>query len=165
MGCDIHPYIEYNSDPDCDGRYTFFAAPHIMRDYTLFNLLAGVRGPSVNALYPPRGVPESLSYKVEHEYTLHVTQDDEEDLDQEGYCTYQRASAWVNKGYSKWFDIDHTCVVNPDWHNPSWLNADELSKVYLKYWEVRGSDFLQVKAIIEAMRVLPNARLVFWFDN
>lgn len=54
-----------------------------------------------------------------------------------------------------------------DAHTPSWLSADELEQVCLDYVEASGGQGppVELTATIAAMRVLPEARLVFWFDN
>lgn len=80
MGCDIHMFIEKKTDEKYNiwervslyyiNQYTRdieCAEPYNGRDYNLFSLLAGVRG-----WYEPfdscRGLPESVSSKVEAEY-------------------------------------------------------------------------------------------------
>ena len=58
MGCDIHVYVEYK--PYSHSSYWFlFAHVHLMRNYELFGVLAGVRS-EIAPLFPPRGLPDNV---------------------------------------------------------------------------------------------------------
>lgn len=57
MGCDIHLHIEIK----IDNEWHHYGCPHIKRNYTLFNKMAGVRGETKNAIIQPRGIPEDIT--------------------------------------------------------------------------------------------------------
>lgn len=61
MGCDIHPYVCYRTG---EGRLKSFQHDpfSLGRDYTLFGLLAGVRG--THALFEARGFPEEVPFHI-----------------------------------------------------------------------------------------------------
>jgi hypothetical protein len=155
MGCDIHPHIEYKYPSDTE--YEWFASPHIAGDYTLFTLLAGVRagwverhhGLRVEALFAPRGLPEHTS------------------------STTSRG----DDGFEWWSSSTGTWDFNSEYHSHSWLGTEELRLVFEAYLRTLGYSFetyrsqcdiewgVELNATIRAMEALPNARLVFWFDN
>ena len=79
MGCDIHVFIEKKTDEKYNiweqvalyrvgkyGRQLETADPYDGRNYSLFGLLAGVRG-WMDPLIEPRGLPSNLSEGVEKE--------------------------------------------------------------------------------------------------
>lgn len=178
MGADIGAYIEIESPPFtpqegdvAEQRITFVAKVEVDRNYSLFGLLAGVRG-ECNAIVPPRGIPKDLSWFVDSEYHLRVGGIG----DAPGYCPTKNAEAWVNSGASKWVGDKHTKITNPDWHTPSYLYTDELSEVlsaltkhYRKYGINPCASVRLLRGIIAMMRALTapgyKPRFVFWFDN
>lgn len=56
MGCDIHTHIEIRYK----GKWEHYACPSIDRNYTLFGVMAGVRGKGP-AIVEPKGVPDDMS--------------------------------------------------------------------------------------------------------
>lgn len=90
MGCDIHMHVEYrsrinnttikwcdgnlyevnkfhNSYPD-DPKYIRVSLNNERRNYTLFGLLAGVRGQNIKPIASPRGFPKDASKSIAEEY-------------------------------------------------------------------------------------------------
>lgn len=63
MGCDIHMCIEYKPYTDCNWRSLAVDFPGD-RHYGVFEALAGVRGEDANAVVPPRGLPEDMSWPI-----------------------------------------------------------------------------------------------------
>lgn len=63
MGCDIHLHVEIK----IDGKWEHWSAPYVNRAYSLFGLMAGVRGDAA-PLYEPRGFPEDASAITRMDY-------------------------------------------------------------------------------------------------
>ena len=164
MGCDIHGYIEYEDWKDNNGQVhrSCFGQDLGERDYAMFGLLAGVR--RGGCLFQPRGIPENLSFPVKSSYYMFII-DDEKDEDGDGYVSKKTAEQWVDAGFSEYYD--EKWVTHPDWHTPSWLNTKEYEAVLRAREDI--DDYGTVDqgwyAILAAMKVLKNARFVFWFDN
>jgi hypothetical protein len=71
MGCDIHAYLEYQ--PWGGDSWWTFAALHLLRDYSLFAAINGVRNyEGAEGVVEHRGVPKDCSWQVKQEYTLQV---------------------------------------------------------------------------------------------
>jgi hypothetical protein len=168
MGCDIHLYIEYCYNPDkTDAYWQSFGHIRPGRDYEMFTALAGVRG-SYEPIVHPRGVPDKMGFESEWDYYLTVN---DKYKDQEGYCSTTTADRWVEEGTGERIlplqdGTSIRKVVNPDWHTPSWLTAEEFEGA-IKLSEDRCGDKSNpsYQAILAAMKALPNARVVIWFDN
>lgn len=151
LGCDIHAFIEYSV-----GKYGMtpcFAEVDIDRNYLLFSLMAGVRNyAGVEPVAPPRGIPQDLSWWAKDRYTEWVPEADR-----------QKKAAEPSV---RWWDEEKTRIVNPDWHTPSWLTARELHCVKAHYFQIDAQLWpVTMDAVVAAMEALPDARLVFWFDN
>lgn len=155
MGCDIHTYLEVKHAEgetwDCE------VLLDLGRDYTLFGLLANVRGVGG---FEPKGIPKDLSWRTENHYGLAVV---------EGDMSYgvpkKTAQEWVRSGSSTWLTQkgSYERVSSPDWHSASWLTAKEIKEVINKY------DHSTLKATYHMMKSFEEeghqTRLVFWFDN
>lgn len=195
MGCDIHTFIEYTdfNDHSTGEPYwqCFGGQIDQGRNYTMFGLLAGVRGGE--ALFDPRGLPEGKhSYQVE-DY-MHIRIDEEEDAkNTEGYTSLAKARSWGNpieeRNGKPWR------VRSPDLHSHSWLTLSELQTVLARYTlgdnppeidvplkdravviqavaalrgggEMYGSSWSATLAAMEAFAAHgAQTRLVFCFDN
>ena len=154
MGCDIHPHIEYKHFSE--SAYGWFAAPNLSQDYLLFALLAGVRREwvkehfdiEITPVVAPRGLPEDASYGTKRGHG----------------------------GYEIWSEVIEQWYLD-EFHSASWLNTEELAAVAEIYFQTLGESFeeykeqhgiewgVELRAVLRAMEALPNARLVFWFDN
>lgn len=69
MGCDIHMFVEYGTYVDKDGEQAWDCVGDRWnpgRDYHMFTILAGVRGPDEECIFERRGVPAGrLSWEAE----------------------------------------------------------------------------------------------------
>lgn len=157
MGCDIHLYLEYKEAPEKD-YWQPFGGRLSERNYTMFGLMAGVRGGP--ALVEPKGLPGDVAYRAESDYTLIP---DDNFKDSEGFCGKAEAQRWVAQGCSKPWKYTNR-ITGPDWHSPSWLGTDEFEKVISAYHDA-GYPETYYHAILAAMKSFPVARIVFWFDN
>ena len=181
MGCDIHCYIDYQSPYKDGSPYNFCGRISLGRNYWLFGLLAGVRiDPKelgTKLLYPPRGIPEKLSYQVESEYTLIVLK---QETDESGCCTLENAERWVKSGSSQWWGENNIRVTDPDAHTESYLYADELKEIQKQFSSLTENGqplgpHPMLAAVIAAMEAINNqepespdpkcAKFIFWFDN
>ncbi len=180
MGCDIHLFAEVRCE---NGSYDALSDGEfrIPPDYPLFAALAGVRAErGFVPMFPPRGIPEDISYEVADRYFVpvldskraakwhigeHVTPEEARRLVQDG------KSHWLTKGTTSPFTPStggH--IAHPDWHSASWLILDEvrLSLEHAGYPVTGASDEFQL--LIEylaafAKRKSTSVRVVFWFDN
>lgn len=63
MGCDIHLHVEIK----IDGKWEHWSAPDVERWYSLFGLMAGVRGES-GPVVQPRGIPEDATMLTRRDF-------------------------------------------------------------------------------------------------
>ena len=176
MGTDIHGYIDYDSFKTREGDWwvTNFAKLHLVRDYELFYLLAGVRDYGYKDFVPgvPRGLPDRVSWVVRKDNGLYIV---DGETDEEYYVSRKQAEKWIDMGLSKWTDDNHRHITHPDWHSHSWMSWVHLQDVSFKLKQIaqkNNYDYNQeLDAIIAAMKVLcppedsTRARFVFWFDD
>lgn len=136
MGCDIHPYLEYSTEDD----ETFCVSDKLClgRCYTLFHMMAGVRGFGP-PLFSPKGLPRTpkISLQVESEYYLSVV--DELATSENRHLFYnnrvvlaQEADKLVSENRAS-YHLNKKYITNPDWHTPSWLSKNELIDVRKNY--------------------------------
>lgn len=180
MGADIHAYVEYADFVTHDGKDYWSGVTRNFgsRNYYLFGLLAGVRGPD-GPLFDIRGMPEGqISYDTAGDYWYYVTDDPAcENMDR--YVMRDRAEQWVHDGSSVPDRRDGKLVrvSGPDDHSHSWLTTEELEKVLTYYAENVQSVWsdqqaaapIEWQAILSAMQTFERngkkARVIFWFDN
>jgi hypothetical protein len=180
MGADIHMYVEYRNkrqakDLETQGRdpywYSFGGHFNPGRNYTMFGVLAGVRGQYKDSFEPKGRIPFNLmGCSARHD--LYYFIDDKED---ERTVTEEQA-----KKYSESYGceiIDESWVRCPDYHSHSWMSSKELEKVYKSYKKYASNEWgskmdvpVEWKAILAAMKALENdgeneVRVLFWFDN
>lgn len=160
MGCDIHGYIEYKRWPTLDTPYCLFSGRLGDRDYSMFGLLAGVR--QDGCMFEPRGIPKDISRTTLWEYGLFVSKEEGAD-GEDRTCSVESANKWVARGDSVW--LDKNLVSSPDWHTPSYVSTEEFEQVIQKRKEMEWGYSEEWDAILAAMKALPDARFVFWFDN
>lgn len=160
MGCDIHGYIEYNAFTTREGApyYSLFAEGVRERDYAMFGILANVR--RTGCIYPPRGIPQNTCMSIKWEYFLFVGNEDGE-----GTVSQETAARWVKDGIAEY--VGENQITHPDWHHASWLTAEELENCLRAREAIQdyGTPDPIWKATLAAMKELPDARFVFWFDN
>jgi hypothetical protein len=164
MGCDIHAYIEYG--PTSVERELgtkewvgFFGAINLDRDYGLFAALSDTRNNGdIEPISEPRGLPATVSSWVASENTLLVS---ESEKNEAGCTPRDRAEHWVEGGTSQWVGPDKSRITHPDWHSHSWVDADEFEEAMRR----AKCTSPVARATLASMRQLPNAVLVFWYDN
>lgn len=144
MGCDIHPFIQMFEYKDRKDLVKSFCGEIAFdRNYGLFGLMAGVRGGP--ALIEPKGIPKNLCWYIEDDYYLRIS-DDKNDLNQQGYCTSEKAREWVSLGLSRYFEDKEwkiKKVSHPDNHTESWFTTDEFERVLNEYIRLQLSMFQQ----------------------
>lgn len=149
MGCDIHVFLESPYWKPEANAWTMDKEIEVNRDYTLFSLLAGVRG-SFDPLVPPRGLPEDLAFETLAQVTDPYTADMAESYGRAllTYGPYQR-------------------MYNPDYHTHSWLTKEELLSVLGAYESVRPGQLKEYNPDLQKWSewMDDNQRIVFWFDN
>jgi hypothetical protein len=167
MGCDIHMFVEYKRKNDSnDWWWPFGGRISARRNYTLFGLLANVRGDG--AKYPPRGLPTELGYEAKSHAYLFIS---ENLSDEEGSVTLAKAQEWEKKCQCKiiYNGEKPTWVEHPDWHSHSWLTLEEYKTILEDYLSDKTHRESAYEAILAAMSKLAecgnDVRVVFWFDN
>lgn len=136
MGCDIHAHVEFYDTNIGQTPYATCYGKDVMpgRCYTLFNLMAGVRGsPGENPVFLPRGVPSNpkFSYAVEREFYLSVLDVGETPL-AGSFISRSEAEELVSKGHVKYANNGKS-IINPSWHTPSFLFKKELMEIRRYY--------------------------------
>jgi hypothetical protein len=175
MGCDIHAIVEYEKW----GSYSSLTRGqlNIPRDYDLFTVLAlGPGGITDDLPYPPRGLPDGLSFDAREYYYMpaseveqfmaeHYTPEEEEEgFDPEEYAGYAGEA-------SRQVFHESGLLPAPELYAHSWLNLPELKEV-LAYGHL-SKDRLSPEfcAVLAAMEELAErygdekVRLVFCFDG
>ena len=177
MGRDIHMVMEYRAVPGAEDPapwwWSFGGVCNPGRDYSLFNRLAGVRGPEDGALIPARGLPATFSSEVHHEALLSI-----EGVPLEGgqvdwehrMVDREKAMAWVAGGSSRLVRVgNRDYVTHPDYHSYSWLTLGEYAGVLLDLHAMGEQLAPSYWAVQAALATFTDrgyeARVVFWFDN
>ena len=139
MDCDIYLHIELQ---DGNGEWVHYAAPHVQRDYFLFEKMAGVCGNPLKAISFPKGLPKDLSLVTKASYP--------------GWDKGARAVSWLSS--------DEIMELE------DWL-ADEgsdLEQDVLHCYLMNKHSFMSFKRY-DDVEYLPkpftDIRFVFWFDN
>lgn len=151
MGCDIHMYLEFVEREDYVSSIAKF---NLSRNYTLFSLMAGVRTyEGSRVIYQPRGLPDKIGWVAEYDNELYVV---DRETDEEHSVSRENALKWIERGVSKWTNDQEKWVTHPDWHNHSWLNAEELDRVREVYesMEFPRSAWYQANEHIDPNRAL-----------
>jgi len=152
MGCDIHVVAETRSGWNVDSRWRgHIILPNLGRNYTLFALMAGVRG-YYEESFDVRGFPEDASkesieiYKPHDENTLdffhsasHMT------LDEFDYCL----KTAENKIYAEVFEYSRENLDEEPPPKEEYFSFAKSLLNYLRQVEKNGDKI----------------RLVFWFDS
>lgn len=159
MGCDIHAFIESRSSFSGSGLFRVKAQLEIPRNYEIFNLMAGVRGPN-DPLFPLKGIPEDSCSTIKMSFGNRIV-DTEEEAKFDG--TILRLEAKITIDRVKLSRIDNDYILKSGLHSPSWLSTQEFRKVIKSY---NRTDFTIINAIYMFMKHLKEeARIVFCFDN
>lgn len=144
MGCDIHgPYLE---QIDQNGNWNLVAKLDWWRDYSLFGLMAGVRGDGEGQpCFDPKGFPNDTHWSTKCDYGLYVKKENDA---QEGYCSQAKAAEWIESGCSDVLierEGEIIMISGPDWHSASWLSTQEVKLLIERYKSA-------IEATVEEMR-------------
>ena len=188
MGADIHMFVEYRNKEQAQnaekiGRkpYWWSFGEHMNpgRNYTMFAILAGVRG-NYPESFEPKGIlhRDEMSSAASHEAYMYIVND--EDLcceygKESGYITRTKALKWAERGYGI---IEDQWMQALDYHSHSWMNIAELEEAFQHYLKRQSEEWpddeiripVEYQAMLAAMKVLEQdgdneVRVVFWFDN
>lgn len=155
MGCDIHSYVESQSD---NGQWERVAWPHGdypdegpfgWRDYGMFAWLADVR--NYSALEPiaaPRGLPEGISDEVRAE-------------EQEWSGDYHSAS-WLSVDEMLSFDFEQEFE---DRRGGWGVTVPRGGGSMCTYREYLGPAFFRDLEELRKLNDVRPTRIVYWFDN
>lgn len=185
MGADIHMFVEYRNkeraqEDKTEGRkpywYAYGGRVNPGRNYTLFAVLAGVRG-QYDDSFDPKGILEKdemgcISGREAH---LYILDKPTSEIHEEGCCYREQAEKWAQYGRriikDKW--IEH-----PNWHSHTWMSIEELEEAFNRYkahatseWGREVTDVpVEYRALLASMKALEDGgenevRVVFWFDN
>ena len=148
MGCDIHMHIEIRYN----GKWVHYACPSIDRNYTLFGIMAGVRGEGP-AIVEPKGVPNNMSV---------VTR-----LSWEKWGPDAHTASWFNEEEIDLLSARLKKLREQSGDSASWTTYD------LEYGILNGTymfgNSLTAFKHYNDYEYLPKScdgvRMVFWFDN
>ena len=158
----ICSYIEYKIEPK-HSLFSLFGRVFLEHDYTFMALLGGgPRQDMLSALFPLRGIPADRNPLTFSAFYLKVS---DKKTDKERWILRCQAEQWIAAGEAKWIGENYLAITDPDYFGPSWLMTEELEQVYRDYQRQTGCELLSVGATLGAMRLLPEARLVYWFGN
>lgn len=185
MGADIHMFVEYRNkkraqEDKQNGRkpYWYSYGDHMNpgRNYTLFAVLAGVRG-NYEDSFEPKGRLErvEMGYMSGSGAHLYIVDKPTNEVREEGCCSREQAEIWAQYGSKI---IEDKWVEHPDWHSHSWMTIEELEEAFERYkvhatqeWGEPITDVpLEYRALLASMKALEDGgenevRVVFWFDN
>lgn len=164
MGCDIHACIEY-----LDGdEWQYAINPIIQRDYSLFSLLANVRGVGVGVAFDNsvRGLPTDISQST---LILHTAM--QGDAHSASWLTLDELKN-VQQAYALWENTENDSAQK-DAEVKAYLienfpeHIDKINDIFsVDTKKYKNAD---LDAIIERMEMYDknghDTRLVFWFDN
>ena len=144
MGCDIHLHVEIK----VNGKWHHYSHPHIMRNYQVFCMMAGVRqygeDDEPKPISPPRGLPNDATF---------TTQFDSDHWDTDGHSHSWLTDAEAGR-VQEWYEERFKPKVS---EGPlfGYLFGNYIDS-YLKYAE-------DGKSLFEMGYEC--ARVCFWFDN
>lgn len=140
MGCDIHPHVEVK----IKGKWEHYSTLCVSRNYLLFAKMAGVRNYDIEAISPPRGLPEDVSV---------VTKFESDDYGVDGH-THSWLSATEAGEIQRWYEKHNPKPVH---HPPlfGYLFGNHIDS-YVRFPE----DGKRIREL-----GYEDARVVFWFDN
>lgn len=157
MGCDIHCILQRKSKKSSllTDTWEAISVLDINRNYTLFSILANVRG-GMPCIASPRGLPKDIKYiksndvgnpsiYIEVPFKYKYSLDEEHEQYEEG-----KTKIWLGE------------------HSHSWLTLDEILKHYVKNWcddEVRGNMEYLLDLMASHIKKKGSYRIVFGFDS
>jgi hypothetical protein len=128
------------------------------RDYALFAKLAGVRGSSNIALYPRRGIPNDTSEEVQAEA-------DQPDWHSHHWLSLEefkeclvaaKYDLLINKSTDAYYDWEK--------YSPYDTRPEDFTTIvnYCEQWILNEAAEAQ---LLNRTDVIPEVRIIFWFDN
>lgn len=190
MGADIHMFVEYRNkkraqEMKAEGRtscwYGYGGRINPGRNYTLFGVLAGVRGQYRDSFMPKGKLDrEEMGWSSRDANWLYIAENEKETDWENGVTTLETARKW--EGYGCKIENDQNgrpaWVEHPDWHSHSWMSIEELEEAFNRYkvhatseWGEDVTDVpIEYRALLASMKALEDGgenevRVVFWFDN
>ncbi len=157
MGFDLKAYLEYTQSE----QYELFANIRIPRNYGLFAALTGGRV-EPDAPTQSKGLPAALSFHTLYAEEGSLIEIDDGKYSEWGgdiYCRHQDIERLISSRRFKQLDELH---LGGDIMAPNWLTSQETEQTYAAYLAAQEPTSKVMQATIEAMRWLPNARLVVW---
>jgi len=134
MGCDIHIHTEIK----IEGEWRHWGTPNGIRNYRLFEKLAGVRGDIKYAISLPKGLPEDITFETTFDYNW--------------WGGGLHSVSWLNskeiKELYKWWE--KTYIYYPE------------SCVEDIFGYCMGSGW---DCVMDNIDEIEDVRWVFWFDN
>ena len=174
MGCDIHLHVESRLagiDREHNWYNTAFYGEFCERCYPMFARLADVRNYDDVKHLPIRGLPEDVSCTVLEEACCEVIPEgeDKHPFHKTNCVDKETADMWVEKGYSKWMNEDHSLCLDPDWHSFNWCTLAELKKCFNEVFDDSPGceEWLGLIKYMESLEKFGEnvTRAVYWFDN
>ena len=190
MGADIHMYVEYRNKKQAKERETRGDGPYWIsygdgmnpgRNYTMFAVLAGVRGQYTESFEPKGKIPrELMGWSAKCDAFMNIYPKKHEDKEWEGFVTSEKATEWETWGRRIILNEngEPTHIEHPDWHSHSWMNIRELEKAYKIYAKKASKEWnekitkppVEWMALLASMKALEDGgknevRVVFWFDS
>jgi hypothetical protein len=163
MGCDIHIYVEQQTDegwervewPNAD-RENYIFGPFDWRSYGVFGFLANVRNYSeVPPLAEPRGLPDDASASLREEC-------DDSDYHSRSWLTVDELAAF---DYDETFEDRRVTVqVGPNSFDGG-ATAEPGGGTATTFREFLGASFIHDLDVLRGMNEARPTRVVFWFDS
>lgn len=183
MGCDIHLKVErrfkvnpYPLDKN-EWRNVSIYGQFSNRCYEMFARMAKVRAYNKNyeVQFEPRGLPDDITdWNTIEGFYLCIIDDEKIVNCGNNCCLREKADEWVSKGYSEWFNDNHSRVSDPDLHSHSWLTTKELRQCFDDCFKQENGtidssyiDWLGLVSLCEGIESTGEyeVRVVFAFDN
>lgn len=188
MGADIHMYVEYRNkkraqEDKKEGRkpYWFNYSDRVNpgRNYTMFGILASVRGQYEDSFEPKGSLPiDEMGWCSRHDNFLYIREGVKDHVDNSVTLeTAQKYAGWGRKIINDQ-EGNPVFVEHPDWHSHTWMSIEELKEAYARYcrhatveWEEKiTKPPVEWMALLASMEALEDdgeneVRVVFWFDN
>lgn len=171
----VNTWIVVNLEYKHDDRWHSIIANeyYVPSDARLFAALAGIGG--TPHLFPPRGIPASLSTYVHAHFFTEILPDEAGDHRKNlvhRWCYEQEAESWTEKyGAKIHFLGDRRFVSNPYSHHETYLSLSEIRAAceFTSYdLKIAPREFqllLEFMISIDANFGHGSSRLVAWFEN
>lgn len=151
------------------------------RNYTMFGILAGVRGKYEDSFEPKGKLDrEEMGWSSRDANWFYISKDVAETDLENGYTNLETAKKW--EGYGCRIENDQNgkpaWVEQRHWHSHTWMSIEELEEAFKRYMVRASAEWeegitkapLEYRAMLASMKALEDdgeneVRVVFWFDN